>query len=265
MRCTHRLKIFDRRSALSAPLALFSWTVICALFTLNHRAWGRAFRLSQLPNSARLQCTVCHLDPLGGPVNAFGLDAQSTFRGESVDWPRLCPLDSDGDGWRNGEELGDARCRWREGLAEPRFPPSDPSDPSVTPETVLQPPVDQGSPLDRALDRAQVIDDLGERRDQDQRPSPDRELTVSDGRLREQRVDVEEELDHALDAQTVDQDRRLLSPDQRGEQAERVTPERPTQSAESGCHFMTNTPAHPLLVAFLALILLKIRREEESA
>ncbi|KAF6776626.1 hypothetical protein AHF37_03881 [Paragonimus kellicotti] len=33
-------------------------------------------------------------------------------------WDKLCPLDSDGDGFTNGEELGDPQCVWKLG-AEP--------------------------------------------------------------------------------------------------------------------------------------------------
>ena len=253
MCCTHSLKVFNWRDALRTSLVLFCWIVISSLSAQSHNAWGRAFRLSQLPNSARLQCTVCHLDPLGGPVNAFGLDAQSTFQGGSGAWPRRCPLDSDGDGWRNGEELGDARCRWRVGLAEPRFPPSDPSDPSVTPETISQPPADQGSRLDLALDQAQIMNDLRVRGDQQQLPPPDQETSAADRVMREQGVNAQQELDRSLDMQISEQDQRAPSPDQRidrREQAELMAPER-----SSGCHFMASTPLHPLIIAFFAFIL----------
>ena len=32
---------------------------------------------------------------------------------------RLCEADSDSDGWTNGEELGDPKCLWREGMQDP--------------------------------------------------------------------------------------------------------------------------------------------------
>ena len=32
---------------------------------------------------------------------------------------RLCEADSDSDGWTNGEELGDPKCLWREGMSDP--------------------------------------------------------------------------------------------------------------------------------------------------
>ena len=30
-------------------------------------------------------------------------------------WSLLCPLDSDGDGFTNGQELGDPKCQWKIG------------------------------------------------------------------------------------------------------------------------------------------------------
>ena len=41
------------------------------------------------------------------PLNRFGVDfARLDY------WSELCPLDSDGDGWTNGQELGDPCCEW---------------------------------------------------------------------------------------------------------------------------------------------------------
>ncbi|XP_052812977.1 MOXD1 homolog 1-like [Mya arenaria] len=44
-----------------------------------------------------------------GERNQFGLD----FHGQGMQWTEdLCRMDSDGDGARNGEELGDPDCKW---------------------------------------------------------------------------------------------------------------------------------------------------------
>ncbi|GFR65714.1 dopamine beta hydroxylase-like protein precursor [Elysia marginata] len=55
---------------------------------------------------------VGHLAHLGaGPLNPFG----EAFRNNGFKWDRtLCMMDSDNDGRTNGEELGDAACRWSE-------------------------------------------------------------------------------------------------------------------------------------------------------
>ncbi|KAA3680423.1 uncharacterized protein DEA37_0010782 [Paragonimus westermani] len=52
----------------------------------------------------------------GGPRNAFGLDF-----GKVKSWSRLCPLDSDGDGLTNGQELGDPDCVWTPGALPQRL------------------------------------------------------------------------------------------------------------------------------------------------
>ncbi|KAF7262075.1 ABC transporter [Paragonimus skrjabini miyazakii] len=52
----------------------------------------------------------------GGPRNAFGLDF-----GKVKSWSRLCPLDSDGDGFTNGQELGDPDCVWTPGALPQRL------------------------------------------------------------------------------------------------------------------------------------------------
>lgn len=54
---------------------------------------------------------VGHATCRGGdfPLNPFGAD----FKAQNFKWTRkLCELDSDGDGFTNGEELGDPCCLW---------------------------------------------------------------------------------------------------------------------------------------------------------
>lgn len=49
----------------------------------------------------------------GGPLNAFG----EAFQAAGNQWTvELCQADSDGDGATNGEELGDACCKWSPGV-----------------------------------------------------------------------------------------------------------------------------------------------------
>ncbi|CAH8504756.1 unnamed protein product [Heterobilharzia americana] len=46
----------------------------------------------------------------GGPLNPFGSDFE-----QKRSWDLLCSLDSDGDGFTNGQELGDPNCQWKVG------------------------------------------------------------------------------------------------------------------------------------------------------
>ncbi|XP_059159946.1 temptin-like [Physella acuta] len=53
----------------------------------------------------------------GGELNPFGRD----FLAAGKKWTtNLCRLDSDGDGWTNGQELGDPKCQWRVGRKLPK-------------------------------------------------------------------------------------------------------------------------------------------------
>nr|CAH8843575.1 unnamed protein product [Trichobilharzia regenti] len=46
----------------------------------------------------------------GGPLNPFGSDFEA-----KRSWDMICQLDSDGDGFTNGQELGDPKCQWKIG------------------------------------------------------------------------------------------------------------------------------------------------------
>lgn len=71
---------------------------------------AREFRVGLLPNGAQFGCATCHQSASGGDArNPFGL-AVGAITGSSARafWsPTLAALDSDGDGFTNGEELGD--------------------------------------------------------------------------------------------------------------------------------------------------------------
>ena len=102
------------------------------------------FRPEEIPNGLINQCLNCHITPEGGtPRNAFGLEIENGFLtvpGPSghVKWgPDLASLDSDGDGFTNGEELQDPNGEWTIGSG----PIGDqslvtlPGDPDSHPET----------------------------------------------------------------------------------------------------------------------------------
>jgi hypothetical protein len=52
-----------------------------------------------LPVELKNFCNVCHVKNSGGPLNPFGEDYVS------IDFDRLMELDSDSDGYSNGDEL----------------------------------------------------------------------------------------------------------------------------------------------------------------
>ncbi|MBE0643725.1 MAG: T9SS type A sorting domain-containing protein [Bacteroidetes bacterium] len=87
---------------------------------------ARAFRVGQIPNGTKNACANCHVNPAGGgPRTAFGTEIERnhmTVQGGSgqVQWSAaLAALDSDGDGFTNGQELQDPEGTWVIGQPAP--------------------------------------------------------------------------------------------------------------------------------------------------
>ena len=105
---------------------------------------SRSFRVTQIPNGNQAQCLNCHNSEFGGSRNVFGQAIQSGFLSTpgpsgNVQWgPELAALDSDNDGFTNGEELGDPDGTWSQGQPAPGDPNniSNPGDPNSTPPVV---------------------------------------------------------------------------------------------------------------------------------
>lgn len=111
--------------------------ILCALFvTVTSEAWALPTYPNQVPNAPN-GCGTCHLSEAGGgPRNLFGQAVQASLVTGQVNWSSLVDLDSDDDGFTNGEELGDPRGVWRLGDPRPRDfqgQLSDPGDPASTP------------------------------------------------------------------------------------------------------------------------------------
>ena len=103
-------------------------------------AEARGFRGNMLPNAEAVGagCNLCHVSGGGSPRNGFGLDVEAlvTVNGREVFWtPELAALDSDGDGFTNGEELGDPEGSWTAGDDPPGDAAlvTDPADPESRP------------------------------------------------------------------------------------------------------------------------------------
>ncbi len=84
---------------------------------------SREFRVSKIPNGGKFQCANCHTNPGGGGArNNFGqaVDIRVTPNGGEDFWSAtLASQDSDGDGFTNGQELGDPTGSWRPGQPDP--------------------------------------------------------------------------------------------------------------------------------------------------
>ena len=59
----------------------------------------------QFPNGAVFGIDLGHIDGDSGLINDFGM-------AQAAGWAAICDLDSDGDGIKNKDELGDPDCVW---------------------------------------------------------------------------------------------------------------------------------------------------------
>jgi len=95
-----------------------------AVFCLAAPASARQFRVQEIPNGAQFSCNSCHtqvaLTPFGNHVGRT-----LTGRGD-VDWQAVYDSDDDGDGYTNGEELGDPNGTWQYGDPDPAGPAFNP-------------------------------------------------------------------------------------------------------------------------------------------
>lgn len=106
------------RAIIAAALTALALTFVAP------SAFARSFRVEQTPG-ASFGCDLCHL-PAGG-LNDFGFDSFQFVDNGNVVWANLAPVDSDGDGYTNGEELGDPTGSWTIGDASPGGQ-TDPND-----------------------------------------------------------------------------------------------------------------------------------------
>ena len=110
-------------------------------FCLTDIADARGWRPAQIPNGTVNTCQNCHMSPFGGDArNPFGLTVQGGFLDSdfvNVVWgPELAAIDSDDDGFTNGEELGDPDGTWQAG----DDPPGDPADVTLPGDPDSHPP-----------------------------------------------------------------------------------------------------------------------------
>jgi MYXO-CTERM domain-containing protein len=93
---------------------------------------ARSFRVQQIPNGNNFTCDSCHdkQSLLEEDLTPFGVDVNQRLSGGDVVWSDLWDLDSDGDGFSNGLELGDPDGNWRTGQPDPDAPTENPGVPN---------------------------------------------------------------------------------------------------------------------------------------
>ena len=111
---------------------------------------ARGYRIDMVPGGYTFECHMCHSRQAFRHLTVFGLDVRNHllfaddypealppnfFIGDegNPDWPALALLDSDGDGYTNGEELGDPDGRFVQADPQPMFPFTRPDLPEEFP------------------------------------------------------------------------------------------------------------------------------------
>ncbi len=117
---------------------LLIYLVLFSVLGIIESVDARSFRPFQIPNGSVRGCLNCHDNSTGGlPLNDFGKEVGENFlAGDNVNWNEtLAMIDSDGDGFTNGEELLDPEGTWKIGDPPPGDPGSvgNPGDENVTP------------------------------------------------------------------------------------------------------------------------------------
>lgn len=117
--------------------------LLLALLAVSTEARARSEFPSRIPNGGAYSCLTCHLGAVGGEGwNDFGQDVleagganpdanpddQNVGYSGTPTWSDVCGFDSDGDGYDNGEELGDPDCVWTASDDDPEGEITNPGD-----------------------------------------------------------------------------------------------------------------------------------------
>lgn len=135
---------------------LFAGATVALTTLAAAGAEARAFRVTQIPNGVAFACNTCHTTPSGGPRNTFGTAVfdgitTSLFTAPAGWGPLLAGQDSDGDGFTNGQELGDPDGTWTVGDPNPTFDATNPGDATSFP-AVTDPDVGSDTGADSGTD-----------------------------------------------------------------------------------------------------------------
>ena len=114
------------------------FTLLAFLLLSCVEGFARSWRPPQVPNGRSINCSLCHdRSSGGGPRNEFGEAVNNLVgRGSRAEFwsATLAQLDSDGDGFTNGEEMGDPDG---DGVATPGAQVTNPGDPNSKPDPVV--------------------------------------------------------------------------------------------------------------------------------
>jgi len=107
--------------------------LVCVVIAAAGTLKSRDEYMEKLPVYRQFKCTICHQSPdpiTGTDLNNFGKD----FKKYGYEWnSTLAGLDSDGDGFSNGIELGDEDG---DGSPEVSIERSNPGDPINHPSSI---------------------------------------------------------------------------------------------------------------------------------
>lgn len=116
-------------------LVSLATVIVCAFALAAGALMSHEDFMNSLPVHQHFKCTLCHVAPnpvVGTDLNAFGKD----FKSNAFTWNGdLAGIDSDGDGFTNGMELGDENG---DGSPEVYFERSNPGDPFNYPNSINQ-------------------------------------------------------------------------------------------------------------------------------
>jgi MYXO-CTERM domain-containing protein len=116
-------------------------------------AFAYSWAPNAIPNGTTYSCATCHTRSTGGAGwNDFGNEIRTlraiNFGGRTIDWAALYDLDSDGDGFTNGAELGDPDG---DRTPIPGFSATRPGDATSFPAPCGNAQLDEGEECDGAL------------------------------------------------------------------------------------------------------------------
>jgi len=110
--------------------------LILISFILINICHSRSKRVDQIPNGSVNGCLNCHIAYGGDSLTDFGSDIFSNYldntgsAGNVIWGSALAGLDSDGDGFTNGWELGDPDGNWTSGSSNPNTLVTNPGNAS---------------------------------------------------------------------------------------------------------------------------------------
>lgn len=128
--------MLNKTTILFAGVALFVGTSVFA----KQNFPSLIPNVNNIPGLSGNTCNACHTSGGGSARNAFGLDVKKNLSGNSINWAALSKLDSDGDGFTNGQELQDPDGAWTPGQANPGDPTkvTRPGDANSVPTSVIE-------------------------------------------------------------------------------------------------------------------------------